>query len=137
MVHVFELSDRTEAEDRANGFASWREWKYRKIPLYAAVRIFGILIFLLRISHESINMSLDTLTPETRCKACIRLQTGSSDSGSTIQQAPPKQLIEPQTRAYTGKHPGINHLFNKTSVSMPVGPVVHVLTACRNIRLRS
>ena len=48
MVRVFELSDRTEAEDRANGFASWREWKYREIPLYAPVRIFGILILPLR-----------------------------------------------------------------------------------------
>ncbi|KAL9134400.1 MAG: hypothetical protein Q9175_004411 [Cornicularia normoerica] len=36
MVRVFDLSDRKEAEDRANGFASWREWKYREIPLYAA-----------------------------------------------------------------------------------------------------
>ena len=36
LVRVFELSDRKEAEDRANGFASWREWKYREIPLYAA-----------------------------------------------------------------------------------------------------
>lgn len=36
MVRVFKLSDRKEAEDRANGFASWREWKYREIPLYAA-----------------------------------------------------------------------------------------------------
>ena len=36
MVRVFELSDRKEAEDRVNGFASWREWKYRECPLYAA-----------------------------------------------------------------------------------------------------
>ena len=36
MVRVFELSDSREAENRANGFASWREWKYREIPLYAA-----------------------------------------------------------------------------------------------------
>lgn len=36
MVRVFKLSDRKEAEDRANGFASWREWKYREVPLYAA-----------------------------------------------------------------------------------------------------
>lgn len=87
MVRVFDLSDRKEAEDRANGFASWREWKYREIPLYAA-------------------------------------------------QAPPKQLMEPKKKIYKGTHPGANYLFNKTSVSMPVGLVIHVLAACRNIRLR-
>ena len=31
MVREFELSDRM-----SNGFASWQEWKYRDIPLYAA-----------------------------------------------------------------------------------------------------
>ena len=36
MVRVFELSDRSGAQDRANGLASWREWKYRDKPLYAA-----------------------------------------------------------------------------------------------------
>ncbi len=36
MVRVFELSDRKDAKNRANGFVSWREWKYREIPLYAA-----------------------------------------------------------------------------------------------------
>lgn len=85
LVRVFELSDRKEAEDRANGFASWREWKYREIPLYAA-------------------------------------------------KAPPKQLMEPKKKTYKGTHPGTNYLFNKTSLSMPIGPVVHVLAACRNIR---
>ncbi len=85
MVRVFELSDRKEAENRANGFASWREWKYREIPLYAAA-------------------------------------------------APPSQLMEPKTAKYKGTHPSKNHLFNKTSVSLPVGLLVHVLAACRNIR---
>ena len=37
MVRVFRVSDRKEAENRAHGFASWREWKYREIPLYAAL----------------------------------------------------------------------------------------------------
>ena len=36
MVRLFELSDPKEAENRAHGFASWQEWKYREIPLYAA-----------------------------------------------------------------------------------------------------
>ena len=88
MVRVFELSDRKEAEDRANGFASWREWKYREIPLYAA-------------------------------------------------QAPPKQLMEPEKKTYKGIHPGTNNLFNKKSVSMPIGSVIHFLAACRNIRFHS
>ena len=88
MVRVFELTDRKEAENRANGFANWREWKYREIPLYAA-------------------------------------------------RPPPKQLIEPKPKAYKGTHPGTNDFFNKTSVALPVGSVVHVLAACRNIRLRS
>ena len=88
MVRVFELSDRKEAQDRANGFASWREWQYREISLYRA-------------------------------------------------QAPPKQLIVPKKITYKGTHPGINSFFNKTNFSMPVGSVVHVLAACRNIRLRS
>lgn len=88
MVRIFELSDHEEAEDRANGFASWREWKYREIPLYAA-------------------------------------------------QAPPRQLIEPEKITYKGTHPGTNYLFNKTSISMPIGFVIHVLVACRNLRLRS
>ncbi len=88
MVRVFELSDRKDAEDRANRFASWREWKYREIPLYAA-------------------------------------------------QAPPKRLVEPEKEEYKGIHPGTNDLFNKMNVSMPVGSVIHVLAACRNIRLRS
>lgn len=88
MVRVFVLSDRKEAEDRANGFASWREWKYRQIPLYAA-------------------------------------------------QAPPKQLLEPRKKTYMGSHPGNNYLFNKTNDSMPVGSVIHVLAACRNLRSRS
>ena len=85
MVRVFELSDRSGAQDRANGFASWREWKYRDKPFYAA-------------------------------------------------QAPPKQLLEPQKKAYNGAHPGANHLFNRMDVSMPVGLVVQVLAACRHIR---
>ena len=87
MVRVFELSDRREAANRANGFAGWREWRYREIPLYAA-------------------------------------------------RPPPKQLIEPKTKVYKGTHPGINDLFNKTNVCMPVGFVVHALLACQNIRLR-
>lgn len=85
MVRVFQLSDRKDAEDRANRFATWREWKYREIPLYAA-------------------------------------------------KAPPKELMEPKKKAYKGTHPGTNCLFNKASVSMPVGLVIHVLVACRNIR---
>ena len=88
MVRVFKLSDRKEAEHRANGFASWREWQYRETPLYRA-------------------------------------------------QAPPKQLTVPEKIPYKGIHPGINSLFNKTNFFMPVGSVVHVLAACRNIRLRS
>ena len=88
MVRVFGLPDRKEAENCANGFASWREWKYREVPLYAAA-------------------------------------------------APPSQLMEPKTTKYKGTHPGKNHLFNKMNVSMPVGLVVHVLGACRNIRSRS
>ncbi len=85
MVRVFELSDRKHAEDRANGFATWREWKYRDIPLYSA-------------------------------------------------RQPPKRLTEPELKAYNGIHPSTNHLFNRMSVSMPVGFVVHVLVACRYIR---
>lgn len=85
MVRVFQLSDRKDAEDRANKFATWREWKYREIPLYAA-------------------------------------------------KAPPKELMEPKKKAYKGTHPGTNCLFNKGSASMPVGLVIHVLVACRNIR---
>ena len=88
MVRVYELSDRKDAENHANGFASWQEWRYREIPLYAA-------------------------------------------------RPPPKQLIEPKTRPYKGTHPGFNDLFNKTNICMPVGFIVHVLAACRNIRLRS
>lgn len=87
MVRVFELSDRKEAENRANGFASWREWKYREITLYAA-------------------------------------------------RDPPKQLMEPKKQTYKGQHPGTNYLFNKSNISVPVGLVIHVLAACRNIRLR-
>ena len=86
LVRVFELSDRKEAENRANGFASWREWQYREKPHYRA-------------------------------------------------QAPPKLLTVP--KRYKGTHPGINCLFNKTNLSMPIGSVVHVLAACRNIRSRS
>ena len=37
MVRVFRVSDHKEAENHAHGFASWREWKYREIPLYAAL----------------------------------------------------------------------------------------------------
>lgn len=85
MVRIFELSDRKEAENRANALASWREWKYRELPLYSS----------------------------------------------------PTRLMEPRMKAYSGTHPGTNRLFNKMSVSMPVGPVVHVLVACRNIRLHS
>ena len=88
MVHVFQLSDRKEVEGRANGLASWREWRYREIPLYAA-------------------------------------------------SPPPKQLTAPKPKAYKGTHPGNNHLLSRTSVSIPVGLVVHVLAACRNIRLCS
>ena len=87
MVRVYELSDRKDAENHINGFASWREWRYRETPLYAA-------------------------------------------------RSPPKQVIEPKTKAYKGTHPGFNHLFNKTNTCMPVGLVVHVLAACRNIRSR-
>ena len=88
MVRVYELSDRKDAENHANGFASWQEWRYRKISLYAA-------------------------------------------------RPPPKQLIEPKTRPYKGTHPGFNDLFSKTNICMPVGFIVHVLAACRNIRLCS
>ena len=88
MVRVLKLSDRKEAEDRANGLASWWEWKYRDIALYAA-------------------------------------------------QAPPKHLLLPKKQPYTGTHPGANYLFNKTHIAVPVGFVVHVLAACRNIRLHS
>ena len=86
MVRVFQLSDRKETEDRANGLACWQEWRYREIPLYAA-------------------------------------------------RPPPNELIGPKPKAYNGTHPGNNDLLSRTSVSMPVGPVVHVLAACRNIRL--
>ena len=88
MVRVCELSDCKDAENHANGFASWQEWRYRGVPLYAA-------------------------------------------------RPSPKQLIEPKTRPYEGTHPGFNDLFKKTNVCMPVGFVVHVLAACRKIRLRS
>ena len=88
MVRVYELSDRKDAENHANGFASWREWRCRGLPLYAA-------------------------------------------------RPPPKRLIEPKTRPYKGTHPGFNDLFNKTNICMPVGFVIHVLAACRKIRLRS
>ena len=87
MVRVYELSDRKEAENHANGFASWQEWRYRGTSLYAA-------------------------------------------------RPPPKQLIEPKTRSYKGTHPGFNDLFSQTNFCMPVGLVVHVLAACRKIRLR-
>lgn len=86
MVRVLKLSDRKEAEHRANGFARWWEWKYREIPMFAA-------------------------------------------------QPPPKQLREPKKKTYNGTHPGANFSFNKTNISMPVGFVIHVLAACRNIRL--
>ena len=34
MVLMFKLSDRKD--DLINGLATWREWRYREVPLYAA-----------------------------------------------------------------------------------------------------
>lgn len=38
---------------------------------------------------------------------------------------------------YKGNHPVMNCFFNRTNLSLPIGSVVHVLAACRNIRSRS
>lgn len=88
MVRSFNLWDSHEGENQIDELASWMEWKYRSVPLYAA-----------------------RPPPAPLCKQVKR------DS---------KRVM----------HPRCNEFLSKSSCSrgIPVGAIVHVLSACRNLR---
>jgi len=88
MVRSFSLWDSHEEDNRRDELASWMEWKYRSVPLFAA--------------------------------------------------RPPEAQPQGQTRkvSKTATHPRCNQFLKKYTGEMgiPVGAIVHVLSACRNLR---
>lgn len=88
MVRSFSLWDSHEEENRRDELASWMEWKYRSVPLFAA--------------------------------------------------RPPEAQSQGQTKkmSKTATHPRWNKFLTKYTGEMgiPVGAIVHVLSACRNLR---